>query len=225
MKMNKTFVAGLAVMALLATAPAMAALTTMNTARILTGNQTWVSIGLEFDVLSPIVVRELGVYDSAGNGIVGSATLTAQIWDSTTQTILASQDFTSADQGTFDATSNYLFKPLGTALTLQPGRYAILGYGFDSSNPQHNSNMGGLSATDSDIFNGGGLITHARDVWGHGTNVPGEFWINTYDTNPDFFGGPNMRFEAAAPTVPAPAAILLAGIGTALVGALKRRSL
>lgn len=198
--------------------PASAGITTMHTANTNTGNQTWSSVGLEFDV-NPgpgIYVLELGVYDSGSDGIAGpSTTLSTLIFDST-QVVLAWVDFTEAMPGTFDSASNYLFKPLATPLALGPGRYTIVSYGFTSGDNEHNMTLGGSGPT---FDGGGGLISFHDSVWGSGSDTPPTFPTSTWNTHLDYFDGPNMRFTP----IPAPGAILLGGIGVALVGWMRRR--
>ncbi|MBN1359236.1 MAG: hypothetical protein JW993_01535 [Sedimentisphaerales bacterium] len=201
---------------------AVAAPTTMHVANTTVGNQHWSSVGLQFTVNPAlgISVSELGVYDSGGDGISGAAILSTIIFDAA-QTPLAQMTFAAGDAGmTFDAVSNYLFKPLAANLILTPGTYTMVSYGFDSANNEHNMNNGGVGP----IFNdGGGLISFVQSVWGTGSDVPPTFPLNTGP--PDYFDGPNMRFDAvqAPPIVPAPGALLLGSLGAGLVGWLRRR--
>ena len=199
------------VMALVVIAPmsAMASVTTMHTAGTTAGNQFYSSVGLEFDVASGINVLELGVYDDGSNGIVGEVTLSTVLFDTATQTALAQMDFAAGDSGMwFDAGSNYLFKSLATPLTLGPGRYTLVSYGFDEGNNEHNTYHGGPG----DTFDGGGLISFARSVWGSGSDVPPTF--PTRSGSPDYFSGPNMRFD-----VPEPASVIIWSLlGTVCLG-------
>jgi len=206
--------------ALLATLPmpALAAPTTMHIANTTVGNQAYSGVGLTFDVIDPrVTVLELGIYDSGADGIVdigGAAptVLTTVLFDAA-QTVIASQTFTAADSGTFDAASNYWFKPI-SPLTLAVGQYTIVGYGWNAANLEHNIVNGGPGPT----FNAG-AVQYAYTVWGAlpGVDVPPTFPANTY--GPDAFDGPNMIYQ-----VPAPGAILLGAIGMGIVGYLRRRN-
>jgi hypothetical protein len=201
----------LVIAALLAVSPmsANAVPATMHTAVTGTGNQAYSGVGLEFNVLgSNFTVYDLGVYDSASDGIVGAnAVLTTVLFDAT-QTAIATATFTAADGA---GLNSYLFKPLvGGPLVLAPGQYALVSYGFDQDNPLHNSNLGGAGPVLDPSF------SFVRSVWGGGADLPG-----VYPTNagaPDYFDAGNMTF-----TVPAPGAVLLGGLGMALVGYLRRR--
>lgn len=186
---------------------------TMHTANTDTGNQTGYNVGLEFDVIaaSGISVLKLGMYDSEGDGIIGSGTLSTIIFDSG-GTILSQMDFTAASPGTFDVASNYLFKTLGSALVLGPGRYTIMGYGFNGVDNEYNQNF---THTGGPTFDSGGLISFVRSAWG--TGAVGTLPVN-FGT-PDHFDAGNMIFTA----IPAPGALLLGSMGMGIVGWMKRR--
>ena len=66
------------------------------------GTQSYTSgLGMDFDVLSPVVVTKLGVFDSGGNGL--SSTLTVQLFRrSPPVSVLAALTFTPAAPGTLE---------------------------------------------------------------------------------------------------------------------------
>jgi hypothetical protein len=142
------------------------------------------SLGHDFEVLTPVVVTRLGVFDSGSNGL--SNTLTAQLWRSLpSPQLLRSMTFTTAAPGTLAAGTSSRFKDLTTPLVLGPGTYTTVAYGYSASEPNGNA---GVSAPVWTSDTGGGLI---RFIGGgrHGTaaQFPG-----TVD------GGPADRY--AAPT-------------------------
>lgn len=188
----------------------------MHTANVLTGNQAWSSVGLTFDVNPGPGVRvlELGIYDSAQDGIQGGATLSTVIFDAA-KTPLVQMDFTASDSSTL--VGAYLFKPLATPLVLAPGQYTIAGYGFHlGGNNEYNANF---THTGWPTFNdGGGLISFVDSVWGTSTDLPTTYPIYSGATTVhgvhDFFDGPNMEFEV----VPIPGAFLLGILGLSAAG-------
>lgn len=138
-----------------------------NLATAPTGNyNTTGEMGLDFTVNSAITVTQIGVFDSKGNGFT-TATLTAQIYKlnslgGTTGSLVAgtTATFSSASPGTIEPTGGgNKFKDLGTPITLAPGNYTIVAYGFTAADPAGNAQIGGFTP---DTFNGsGGVITQS----------------------------------------------------------------
>ena len=142
------------------------------------------SLGHDFEVLTPIVVTRLGVFDSGSNGL--SNTLTAQLWRSLpSPQLLRSMTFTTAAPGTLAAGTSSRFKDLTTPLVLGPGTYTTVAYGYSASEPNGNA---GIAAPVWTSDTGGGLIRFI----GGGRHGPAAQFPGTVD------GGPADRY--AAPT-------------------------
>ena len=196
---------------LLAAGSVRAELVTMHAAQVGTGNQVWGGVGLTFDVVSSfgIRVQDLGVYDSGPVGIQGSTTLSTYVFDTSSGDVLAQMPFASGDA--MDAEGSYLFKSLSHPLYLAPGRYTIMGYGWDAQNPEYNNNNDPRAGWP--IFDGGGSIEFVESVWtAPGTVAPGTLPVR--QGNPDYFNAANMRFVH----VPVPGAALLGVLGLGAAG-------
>jgi hypothetical protein len=142
------------------------------------------SLGHDFEVLTPIVVTRLGVFDSGANGL--STTLTAQLWRSLpTPRLLGSLTFTTAAPGTLAEGTSSRFKDLAAPLVLGPGTYTTVAYGYSAGEPNGNA---GTAAPVWTTATGGGLI---RFVGGGRYGAAAQF-PGTVD------GGPADRY--AAPT-------------------------
>jgi hypothetical protein len=166
-----------------ATAAADATITAFHVPAGTTGNQNYNgSLGMDFDVLSPILVTRLGVFDSGANGL--SATLTAQLWRTApTQQLLGSLSFSPASPGTLAPSSSNRFKDLTTPLSLPAGSYSIVAFGYSATEP--NGNTSGAIPTWS-TNDGGGLLRFS------GTGRYGN--ANQFPATPD--GGPTNRYAA-----------------------------
>ncbi|MFN0130351.1 MAG: lamin tail domain-containing protein [Verrucomicrobiales bacterium] len=155
------------------------------------GNQAYTgSLGHDFEVLSPIVVTRLGVFDSGSNGL--SSPLTAQIWSRDgTPRRLVSLAFSNADPGQLAAGTSSRFKPLPTRVVLEPGEYSVVAYGY--SNSEMNGNASGNAPAWS-TSTGGGLIRFTGTArYGSAAQFPA-----TLDGGPvDRYAGPTFEFTTA----------------------------
>jgi hypothetical protein len=157
------------------------------------GNQNFGgSLGLDFIVIEPVLVTELGAFDSNGDGFSG--TLTTQLWqrndggtpgtpdDDSGVAILASTTFSPANPGTLEGGTR--FRTLESPLTLQPGSYSIVTSGFGVSDP--NGNLGTPNAGDWESDDGEGALQFTgRGRFGT---------AGTFPANAD--GGPSNRYAA-----------------------------
>ncbi len=181
---------------------------TTNTAYIVdagtVGTQAYPNgLGMDFDVITPIIVTSLGAFDSGGNGLSGSAPLTTQIFtrNGNSGNLLTGLTFNFADPGTLVGGSR--LKPLPSPILLNPGSYSIVSYGYDANNL--NGNLGAGNAKTWSTEDGGGLIAFVG-ASRHG--VSSSTGPGTFPASPD--GGPADRYAAGTFTFRAvPAAPLI----------------
>lgn len=183
-----------------------------------TGNQVYTgTFGMDFDVNAGkiITISALGVFDSDGNGIVGT-TLYATIYNRTTHlAVTPTISFTTADPGTLGGGSR--FKALASEVNLGPGDYAIGAWGYNtSSEPGGNLYVSPPSVTASTMNSANGAISFV------GTSR----WINTPNTYPTITGNNLAKNSFLAGTfefVPLPSTVLLLGSGLVGLALLRRR--
>jgi len=110
-------------------------------------------LGMDFRVNLPIVVTQLGVFDSNSDGFRGG--LTAHLYDRISQKEVMSVNFTPEDPGELVGGSR--FKPVDHFVLPKGFEGSIVAENFSSSDPSSNNPMmhGGLD-------NGGGLISFHR---------------------------------------------------------------
>ena len=191
---------------------------------IQSGNQVWPgSLGMDFDVLAPITVDRLGVFDSGGDGL--ASRLTATIYDRQTQAAVASLTFGAGFTGTLVNGSRFLALPAPLALAAGfQGSIVASGYGAN----EPNGNLGclagagasclGNTIVPSSMNTGGGLIAFVGSArYSNGTGFP-----TSLDSGPAnrYLAG-TFSFEPTA--IPEPASLLLVGMGAIAVA--RRRSL
>jgi len=143
------------------------------------------AIGMDFDVLAPVVITRLGCFDSGSDGLNASSTLTTQIYNRNgpTPVVVATTNFASAAPGELIGGSR--FKTLATPVLLTNGTYSCVGYGYDANNRNGNIGTGNAKVWTTDdggalAFVGGGR---------YGPVAPGGF-------PPTLDGGPADRYAA-----------------------------
>lgn len=178
-----------------------------------TGNQGWTGpLGMDFDVLAPITVTQLGAFDSGLDGFL--ATITVGIFDRATMSLVGSSvTLTGTNQALSGQSRFFDVADFG----LSPGGYSIVAHGFSSSDPNGNTGLGGSGPT---VNGGGGLISFVNSARYGNFGAP-----FGYPTNIDT--GPANRYDAGTFTyvaaVPEPEIYAMMGLGLGLLGWMGRR--
>lgn len=150
------------------------------------------ALGMDFAVLEPITVTELGVFDDLSDGL--NRTLAAELWsrvDGGGGSILASETFTPTAPGSLEA--GHRFKALGTPLALAPGAYTIVAHGYGSDERAGNSGGNGDFTTSND---GGDLIQFVGSS--RFGSTPGA-WPDSEDGGgPARYGAGTFKFRSSA---------------------------
>jgi hypothetical protein len=182
------------------------------------GNQGYTgSLGMDFDVNTPIWVTALGVFDSGANGLSG--TLYAAIYNrDTANLVIAPVAFTSADPGTLIDGSR--FKELAEQIELGVGHYSIVSWGYNSADPNGNSYITIPNPiTLSTLDDGGGAISFV----GTGRYQSGVVYPTYIDSGPvnRYLAG-TFAYDTSFDTAPVPPTVLLLGSGLLGLGLLRR---
>ena len=168
------------------------------------GNQSFEgSLGMDFVVNQTVKITELGVFDSNGSGL--RRAIQSQLWqrddngtprdfsDDRGVRIVAEISFSPESEGTLIGGSR--FKALEQPVTLAPGAYSIVAFGYGSREGNRNGEGAPVGLTDS----GGGLISF---VGSSRFGDPGQFPA-TVDGGPaNRYAAGTFRFSSAEPLPP-----------------------
>ena len=168
--------------------------TTINgsTSTDLIGSQPYTGrLGMRFTVNSPIIVSQLGAFDSGQDGF--NSTISVAIVNATGTVVVPASGTPLPLVGTI-GTYVGAFQMVGgfPAVTLAPGIYTVVAYGYGPSEMNGNTNATDAAAQTN---TGGGLITHVDSPW-DGTAAMG------VPTNIHTIGGfhaGNFTFRAVQP--------------------------
>jgi hypothetical protein len=148
------------------------------------------ALGHDFVVDQTIEVTHLGVFDSGSDGL--KQLLVAELWarDGNTGTRLSRLGFQPGDPGTLVGGDR--FKPLDEPLTLPPGEYTIVAWGYNENEPNGNNQTGGPLPDEKTTADGDGAI---RFVGTSRFSLDDVILPNTpFPETPD--GGPVNRYSA-----------------------------
>ncbi|MGB4837383.1 MAG: HYR domain-containing protein, partial [Saprospiraceae bacterium] len=128
-----------------------------STVQVGLGTLSTVRIGMRFTVNNPIIVSRLGVFDSGSNGI--NTGITVGIVNSGGTVVVPSSGIPlTLTSGML--VGNFLMNGGFPEVTLGPGTYTVVAYGFDATDRYGNVDFGDTPAI---LNTGGGLITHIDD--------------------------------------------------------------
>jgi len=199
----------------------------------ITGNQAYFgSLGVDFQVLDPIEVTEIGVFSNNAFGHLTAAPrtdLNAAIFSiasftATSGAIIAPTEVSFLTSTTYLVTDDWLFQNI-TPFELLPGFYTIVAQGYNALEKNGNNGVAPLPLSLENT--GGGLITFGG-VSRFGSvprSLPNPVTFpKTRDTGPSnrYYAG-DFQFSAVPSAVPEPASLTLFGGGLAGLCLMLRR--
>ena len=186
------------------------------------GNQSFSgSLGTDFNVLAPISVTSLGVFDAGGGAL--ATNLTVYLYNRTTKALVTSVTFARGTTSTL--INGDLFSTLGSPVNLAAGFLgSIVADGFNSTQKDGNTFM--IPAFTSPTLNtGGGLISFGTppSVRYSSAGLAGVF-PDTVDNSGVLYGAGTFQFQGAGVSgVPEPGSFVLLGSAIGMLGILRLR--
>jgi hypothetical protein len=183
------------------------------------GTQAWGgNLALNFNVVAPIILTELGVFNAAGNGVI-TGTISVVIYDLTSHTQVTPM---VTFHGTY-ATAGLgydVFQTI-TPVTLGVGSYQVDAVGFSGTDLNGNLNTGSSSGP---LLNGGGNLLFAGAAWDSSSTLDGP------TSCAGCVGGSaqSSQFDAgtfAFTAVPEPGSLMLIGSGVLVLAGVIRRKI
>jgi hypothetical protein len=222
----------------LAATPGFSGTIAYDQAAQVTGNQNYFgALGMDFQVLSPIIVSQIGVFSNNPPGSFGNppaTDLNAAIFAlgaggfsaTTSGGIIAGTEVSFVTTGTYSFSTNWLLQNISPVVLL-PGFYTIVAQGYNASDPNGNQGVSPLPV--SSEANVSGVILFGG-VSRFESPQPGSL-PNPVDFPSTLDGGPSNRYYAgnfvfaAAPvnSTPEPGSLTLFAGGLVGLGFLLRR--
>jgi hypothetical protein len=179
------------------------------------GSQDWGgNLGLNFDVISPIYVTALGVFDASGVGVI-TGPIQVVIYNAAGSQLTPVETF----QGSYTPVGFDVFQTI-TPVFLGPGSYQVDAVGFSRSDQNGNLNTG--SSTGPVLNTGGGLLSFTGAGWDSSTVLDHPSTCATCQAMP----AQERQFDAGTfqfTGVPEPATFALFGCGFLGLAAILRR--
>ena len=178
------------------------------------GNQDFAgAVGMDFDVINPVIVRQLGCFDDNSDGLV--TTIEVRLYNRDTQEIVASLLFDPDDAGTPEREDGrplggMRFKPLDPPVQLPTGFHGVIvAEGYNGMERLKNS-----FANPADVVwatrDGNGSLAFVGTSRFNFPIVPGAF-PETPDVLVAHYAGGTFIYETTPPVVPGPPVVRARG--------------